>query len=396
MKKFLLLACMAIAATGVSAEDEKKAPEGFQFTTVDSIPITSVKDQRSSGTCWNYSSLGFFEAELLRMGKGEYDLCEPFVCYKTYMDRAEKAVRTHGDVSFSQGGSFYDVVYCIKNYGIAPQEAMPFPGSLYGDSLFNFGQMFPVASAVVKTIAEGSWKSIKPVWKQDLSSIFAHYFGELPETFEYKGKSYTPQTFAESLGLNMDDYVSLTSFNHEPFYEKFAIEVQDNWRYGLSYNLPLDEFMAVCDNALKKGYCVLWGSDVSETGFSRQGVMTVPDVKAPAAPGTDQAHWTGLSESQRRSEMAGKPGPELTITQELRQEGYNNWETTDDHGMVLFGIAKDQTGKEYYMVKNSWGAAGQYNGIYYASKAFVAYKTINILVHKDALPKDIRKKLSIK
>ena len=396
MKKIILLACMAIAASGISAQDEKKAPEGFQFTTVDSIAITSVKDQHSSGTCWNYSSLGYFESELLRTGKGEYDLCESFVCYKTYMDRADKAVRTHGDVSFSEGGSFYDVVYCLKNYGIVPQDAMPFPGSLYGDSLFNFRQLWKVADAVVSTIADGDWKSIKPAWKQDLSSIFEHYFGELPETFEYKGKSYTPQTFAQSLGLNMDDYVSLTSFNHEPFYEKFVIEVQDNWRWGQSYNLPLDEFMAVCDNAIKNGYTFLWGSDVSEAGFSRQGVMTVPDVKAPAAPGTDQAHWTGLSEAQRRTEMAGKPGPELTITQELRQEGYNNWETTDDHGMVIFGIAKDQTGKEYYMVKNSWGAAGQYNGIYYASKAFVAYKTINILVHKDALPKDIRKKLGIK
>jgi aminopeptidase C len=396
MKQTILLACMAIVASGAFAQEGNKAPEDFQFTTIDSLAITSVKDQRNSGTCWNYSGLGYFEAELLRMGKGEYDLCESFVCYHTYMDRADKAVRTHGDVSFSEGGSFYDVAYCLKNYGIVPQEAMPFPGSLYGDSLFNFRQLMKVAGAVVNTIAKGDLKPINPVWKKDLCSIFEHYFGALPETFEYKGKSYTPQTYAQSLGLNMDDYISLTSFNHKPFYEQFVIEVPDNWRWDRSYNLPLDEFMEVCDYAVKNGYTFAWASDVSETGFSRKGVMTVPDAKAPAAPGTDQARWTGLSESQRRNEMAGKPGPELTITQELRQEGYDKWETTDDHGMVVFGIAKDQTGKEYFMVKNSWGASGDYKGTYYASKAFVAYKTTNILVHKDGIPKNIRKKLGIK
>ena len=396
MKKMIVLACMAIAASGAIAQEEQKAPEGFVFTTVDSLGITPVKNQNNSGTCWAYSSLGFFESELLRMGKGEVDLCESFLAYHTYMDRADKAVRTHGDASFSEGGSFYDAVYCIKNYGMVPQDAMPFPGSLYGDSLFNFRQLSKVAAAVVSTIAEGDLKTVNPVWKKDLCSIYEHYFGALPETFDYQGKSYTPQSFVEYLGLNMDDYISLTSFNHQPFYDKFVLEIQDNWRWGQSYNLPLDEFMEVCDYAIHHGYTFAWGSDVSEQGFSRQGVMTVPDVKAPAAPGTDQAHWTGLTPSQRRSEMAGKPSPELTITQELRQEGYDNWETTDDHGMVIFGIATDQTGKEYYMVKNSWGSAGQYNGIYYASKAFVAYKTINILVHKDGIPKDIRKKLGIK
>ena len=231
MKRILAYAAAALLLpTAVLAQDDQK--DQLTFTTEVENAVTPIKDQHRSGTCWAYSSLGFFESELLRMGKGEFDLCESFLCYHTYLDRADKAVRTHGDASFSEGGSFYDAIYCLKNYGIVPQEAMPFPGSLYGDSLFNFTQLQKVASAVVKTISDGSIKNPNPVWKKDLSSIYEHYFGELPETFDYQGKSYTPQSFVQYLGINPDDYVSLTSFSHEPFYDQFVIEVQDNWRWA--------------------------------------------------------------------------------------------------------------------------------------------------------------------
>ena len=396
MNKNLLLAAIMMLLPGTMVAQEKPAAaknDTVQFTVVKANPITSIKDQNQSGTCWDYSSLGFFEAELPRLGKGTYDLCESFVAYHTYMDRAEKAIRMHGDVSFSQGGSFYDVLYCMRHYGIVPQEAMPFPGSLYGDSLFNFNTLDAQASAYVKSIANSQMKKIPLTWKSTLSNIYANYFGELPKTFTYKGKSYTPESFQKSLGLNLDDYVSLTSFTHHPFYSKFVIEVQDNWRWAESYNLPLDEFMTVMESAVRNGYTFAWGADVSEKGFSRNGIATVPAKSYKNdLTGSDAARWMGTNGKQMK-EADSKD--ELTITQQLRQTAYDNWETTDDHGMVIYGLAKDPQGKEYFMVKNSWGEYGRYKGIFYASKPYVAYKTMNILINKNAIPKDIRKKLGI-
>ncbi len=384
---------MSVDATAQDKAAEKK--DSVAFTVIKENPVTSIKDQNQSGTCWAYSSLAFLESELLRMGKGEHDLCEAFLVYHTYMDRADKAVRTHGDASFSQGGSFYDAIYCLKHYGIVPQNTMPAPGTLYGDSLFNFNQLDAVASAYVGAIAKGKLKKINPVWKKDLCGIYANYFGELPKEFTVDGKTYTPQTYAEELGLNPDDYVSLTSYTHYPFYSKFIIEVQDNWRWAESYNLPLDEFMQVMEEGVKNGYTFAWGSDVSEKGFDmRKAIASVPaGGKDNVLSGSDAARWTG---DNFKGGAAIKTGDdEKTITQEMRQLGYDNWETTDDHGMVIYGLAKDASGKEYFMVKNSWGEYGPYKGMFYATKAFVAYKTMNILIHKNAIPKNIRKKLGL-
>ena len=398
MKKIILVAlALLMPATAVMAKKKKEEvkKDTVEFTVIKQNPITSVKDQHRSGTCWAYSSLGFLEAELLRMGKGEHDLCESFLVYNTYMDRADKAVRTHGDASFSQGGSFYDAIYCLKHYGIVPQDAMPFPGSLYGDSLFNFNQLDAVASAYVSAIAKGNLKKISPTWKSDLSNIYKNYFGELPTTVVAGGKTYTPQQYAtDYLGLNPDDYVSLTSYTHHPFYTKFILEIQDNWRWAESYNLPLDEFMEVCDAAVRNGYTFAWGADVSESYFSRDGVARVPaTLKDNDITGSDATRWTG---SNAKNGAAIKTSNnEKTITQELRQLGYDNWETTDDHGMVIYGLAKNKQGDEYFMVKNSWGDYGKYHGMFYASKAYVAYKTMNILIHKSAIPAHIAKKLGL-
>lgn len=398
MKKIILVAlALLVPATAVMAKKKKEEvkKDTVEFTVIKQNPITSVKDQHRSGTCWAYSSLGFLEAELLRMGKGEHDLCESFLVYNTYMDRADKAIRTHGDASFSQGGSFYDAIYCIKHYGIVPQDAMPFPGSLYGDSLFNFNQLDAVASAYVGAIAKGNLKKISPTWKSDLSNIYKNYFGELPKTVVAGGKTYTPQQYAtDYLGLNPDDYVSLTSYTHHPFYTKFILEIQDNWRWAESYNLPLDEFMEVCDAAVRNGYTFAWGADVSESYFSRDGVARVPaTLKDNDLTGSDAARWTG-SNAQNGAAIKTS-NDEKTITQELRQLGYDNWETTDDHGMVIYGLAKNKKGDEYFMVKNSWGDYGKYHGMFYASKAYVAYKTMNILIHKSAIPAHIAKKLGL-
>ena len=380
MKRIFIIASLALCCAAVSAQEEakKEAPKGYEFTTVDSLPITPVKDQAQSGTCWSFSSIGFFESELIRTGKGEHDLAEMFVVHKTMEDRAKAAVRLHGDIEFAQGGSFYDVVYCWKNYGMVPQEVMP--GIMYKSDRINHTELTAVAKAYVDALAKSNLKKLSDVWQKGFSGIYDAYIGECPEKFTYNGKEYTPQSYAASLGLNMDDYVSLTSFTHHPFYEQFIIEIQDNWRWGLSYNLPLDEFMEVMHNAIKNGYTFAWGADVSETGFLRAkpAICVIP---------TDE---------DKENKILREPGDEKEITQEMRQEGYDNWETTDDHGMQIFGIAKDQNGKEYFMVKNSWNTSAGNNGIWYASDAYVALKTINILVHKDALPKDIKKKLGIK
>ena len=378
MKRFTLLAAAGLFSMSLSAQEAKEEPkeEGFVFTTVKELPITSIKNQNRAGTCWCYSSMAFLESELLRMGKGEYDLSEMYIVHQTYLDRADAAVRTHGDVSFSQGGSFYDVIYGMKKFGLVPEEEMR-PGVMYGDTLSNHTELTAVSDAVVAAIAKGKHRSLqtdenrKPLWKKAIAAIHDIYLGECPEKFTYKGKEYTPQSFFESTGLNPDDYISLTSYTHHPFYEPFVLEIQDNWRWGQSYNLPIDELMEVFDNAINTGYTIAWGSDVSEQGFTRDGIAVMPDAeKVQELSGSDMAHWLKMKPEEKK--LNSKPQPQI------------------------YGIAKDQDGNEYYMVKNSWGKAGKYNGVWYASKAFVRYKTMNIVVNKKALPKEIAKKLGIK
>ena len=394
MKKIFGLALGLIMATGAMAQEF--TPE---FTVVKENPITSIKNQNQAGTCWCYSSLAFIESELLRMGKGEYDFSEMFIVHNTYLERAEKAVRTHGDVSFAQGGSFYDVIYGMEAFGLVPEAEMR-PGVMYGMELSNHNELSAVSDAVVAAIAKGKLRSLKVspdgemLWKKSIEAIHDIYLGERPEKFVYNGVEYTPKSFYESLGLNADDYVSLTSYTHHPFYTSFVLEIQDNWRWAQSYNLPIDELMEVFDNAIMEGYTIAWGSDVSEKGFTRQGTAVLPDEAAGAdLQGSDMAKWLNLTEEQKQAATAGA---QKWCTQEERQLAYDIWETTDDHGMQIYGIAKDQNGTEYYMVKNSWGESGTYKGIWYASKAFARYKTMNIVVHKNAIPKDIRKKLGIK
>ena len=399
MNKFITLAALGLCFSSINAQEakeEKKAEEGFVFTTIKENPITSIKNQNRSSTCWSFSSVAFFESELLRQGKGEFDLSEMFIVHHTMEERAVNYVRYHGDASFSPGGSFEDIVACYRQHGLVPQDAMP--GIMYGDSLPVHNELDAVAEAYVQAIGKGKFSKLTPVWKEGLRSIYDTYLGECPKEFTYKGKTYTPRTFAdEVLKLNMDDYISLTSYTHHPFYTQFNVEVQDNWRNALSYNLPIEELMEVMDNAVRKGYTFAWGSDVSEQGFTRDGIAVFPDAsKGAELTGSDMAHWLGLSAADKRKELTSKPLPEVNVTQEMRQKAFDNWETTDDHGMLIYGLAKDQNGKEYFMVKNSWGEAGKYKGIWYASKTFVAYKTMNILVHKDAIPSKIAKKLGLK
>ncbi len=395
---FVLVALCTASAGAKTAKDTVANPNKPVFTVVKENPITSIKDQNRSGTCWAYSTLSFFESEILKKTGKTYDLCEMYVANKTYLDRAVMAVRMHGDVSFSQGGSAYDPLYCIQHYGIVPEDAMPLPGTLYGDTLANFGELFSVMTPYVEGIAKGKETKLTPAWKNGLQGILDAYLGKCPETFTYEGKSYTPKTFAASLGLDWNDYVTFTSYTHHPFWTAFAVEVQDNWRWPLSWNVPMEDLTKIIDNAIMNGYTVAWGGDVTEDGFTRTGLGIAYDVKkARSMAGTDADRWFKLSKSEKKEKLdsLGVNAPEIHPTQEMRQEAFDNWETTDDHGMHIFGIAKDQNGKEYYMVKNSWGKYGDYKGIWYMTKDFVAYKTMDFMVNKNAVPKDIRKKLNI-
>ena len=399
MKKIIALALLAVVATDAKGKKQPKVdPNKPVFTIVKENPITSVKDQNRSGTCWAYSTLSYFESEILKNTGKTYDLCESFVANKDYMDRAVQVVRYHGDMQFAQGGSAYDVYYVLKNYGICPENAMPFPGSLYGDSLNNFNEFFSLLEPYVEGIATNKASKISNQWKVGFQGILDAYLGKCPENFTYEGKNYTPKSFASSLGLNMDDYVTITSYTHHPFYSQFVVEVQDNWRNPASYNLPMDEMMQIIDNAVMNGYTVAWGGDVSEPGFTRDGLAYMIDAKKmQSLQGSDMARWLGLSAAKRRNiiDSLGCNVPEVQPTQEMRQERFDNWELTDDHGMLIYGIAKDQNGKEYYMVKNSWGEAGKYKGTWYMTKTFIAANTMDYMVNKNAIPANIRKKMGI-
>ena len=400
MKKWMMLTALALMVTATQAEEKKDSVNKVKpvFTVVKENKITSIKDQNKSGTCWAYSTLSFFESEILKKSGKTYDLSEMFVAGKTYMDRAVKAVRMHGDVSFSQGGSGYDVQYCWEHYGIVPENAMPEPGKMTGDSLANFGEFFRVMTPYVEALAKSDQPKLSPAWRNGLQGIIDAYLGKAPQTFTYEGKSYTPKTFAASLGLNMNDYISFTSYTHHPFWTEFAVEVQDNWRWPMSWNVPIDDLCKIIDYAIMNGYTVMWGGDVTEDGFTRKGLGIAYDVKkARSMSGTDADRWFKLSKNEKKSKLdsLGINAPEIVPTQEMRQEAFDNWETTDDHGMHIYGIAKDQNGKEYYMVKNSWGKYGDYQGTWYMTKAFVAYKTMDFIVNKNAVPKDIRKKIGL-
>ncbi len=397
MKKILMFALLATFAMGAQAQDKKSANKPV-FTVVKEIPITSMKNQSRSGTCWNYSTLSFFEAEILKKSGKTYDLCESFIANKNYMDRAIQVVRLHGDCQFAQGGSAYDVLYCLQNYGICPEEMMPLPGKLYGDSLNNYNEFFSLLSPVVNAVAKNKASKLSTQWKESVQGILDAYLGKCPEEFTYQGKKYTPKSFAASLGLDWSDYETFTSYTHRPFWTAFPVEVQDNWRNPASWNLPVDDMMRIIDNAVMNGYTVAWGGDVSEEGFTRQGLAYMIDTKATESlAGSDMARWLNLPKAKRTSllDSLGCKVPEVKVTQEMRQQRYDNWELTDDHGMLIFGIAKDQNGKEYYMVKNSWGETGEYKGVWYMTKTYIAANTMDFMVNKNAVPKDIRKKLGI-
>jgi bleomycin hydrolase len=330
------------------------------------------------------------------MGKPAVDLSEMFIVRNVYAGKAEKYVRLQGSMNFAGGGSFYDVIETIRKYGIVPEEA--YPGLSYGEEAHVHGELDAVTKAYVDAVIKNPNRKLSTAWKAGFDGILDAYLGVRPTTFTYNGKEFNPKSYAESLELKLDDYVYITSYTHHPFYSNFVLEVPDNWAWGGVYNLPLDEFAQVFDNAINNGYSVAWASDVSEKGFSYQnGVAVIPDANLAEMSNSEKSKWTELSSREKEAMLYKFEGPsfEKKITQEMRQEAFDNYQTTDDHGMLIVGIAKDQKGNKYYKVKNSWGTTDKYNGFFFASEPFVLYKTMSIMVHKNAIPKEIAKKLKL-
>ncbi|MCI9172605.1 aminopeptidase C [uncultured Duncaniella sp.] len=401
MKKYLsaiLMATISLGAfaDGKPAKKDKKEPQGYQFTDVKVNKTTPVKDQNKSGTCWSFSGISFLEDELLRITGKEYDLSEMWVVRHCYNDKADKYVRMEGKINFAQGGGTTDVGYVYDRYGMVPESA--YRGLEYGEEKHDHYEMEPALRGIVDAVNNKKGKK-STAWKKAFNGVLDAYLGKLPETFEYEGKTYTPQSFAKMLNLNMADYIPVTSYTHHPFYTTFPLEIADNWLWEDSYNVPLEEMKAIVDNALDNGYSIAWGADVSEPGFKwTDGYAVLPKKKTEAdLSGTELARWVTLSDKERENENndVSKPREEIVVTQDLRQEMFDNHETTDDHGMVIMGKAVDQNGTRYYKVKNSWDTNQKYGGFFYVSEPYFMGKTMSILVHRDAIPAEIAAKMNL-
>lgn len=394
MKRIVPIFCLFVFVVSMGMAQET---EGYQFTPVYDLQATPVKDQHRSGTCWSFSGLSFLESEMLRLGKQPVDLSEMFIVRHCYDEKAARYVRMHGSLNFGGGGAFHDVLFVLKQFGAVPEQA--YGGLQYGEEKHVHGEVDGVLKAYVDAVIKNGNRKLSTGWEDGYEGILDAYFGDLPKEFEYNGGTYTPQSFAsEVVGINPDDYVQITSFTHHPFYSTFIMEVPDNWLWGSVYNVPLDDLMQIMEYSLSEGYTIGWATDVSEKGFShRNGVAIVPETDMAELSDTERSRWETMPAEERDKMFYSfdKPVKEKVITPELRQLAFDNYQTTDDHGMHITGMVKDQNGTLFYKVKNSWNTDSKYKGYLYASEAFVKYKTISLMVHKAAIPKALRKKLNL-
>lgn len=404
MNKLMLtgiaLLCGAVPTVAQTDADSvaTDTAKGFEFVDVITIPGTSVKDQNKSGTCWCFSGLGFLENEILKAGGDSVDLSEMYVVRMCYHDKADRYVRMYGHANFGPGGSVIDPMYVLSTYGLMPEEA--YRGLDYGEDKHVHGELDGILTGMVETVVRKPNRKVSTAWADAFDGVLDAYLGEVPETFVYKGKTYTPASFAASLGLSADDYVAVTSFTHHPFYQPFVLEVADNWLWAPYMNVPLDELKAIVDSALENGYTVNWAADVSEGGFKwQQGVALMPAERTGAdLEGTELSRWVKLSDREREASRYDFSGPvdEIVVTQELRQAMFDSQETTDDHGMVIVGTAVDRLGNRYYKVKNSWDTNNEFGGYLYVSEPYFLAKTVDILVNKKAVPKAIASRMGLK
>jgi bleomycin hydrolase len=365
----------------VNASDKSK--ESFKFTEQINLGTTSIKAQGSSGTCWSYATNSFLESEMIRMGKQPVELSQIFSARNVYVEKGKNYVRMHGAVTLGDGGSLHDVINMYRKYGSVPREV--YTGLNYGTDKNKFAEMSAINEGVLAAVVKNPNGELTPSWEKAYAAVIDSYLGKVPENFAYKGKNYTPQSFAkEVVGINPDDYVEMSSFTSAPYYQKTLLAVPDNWSFDQVYNVKVNDMTDVIDNALKKGYTVAWATDVSEKSFSwKNGVAYVPTKKFDEMT------------TEEKADMFNGPKAEPEITAEMRQAAFDNYQTTDDHGMHIIGLAKDQTGKEYYIVKNSWGETNDYKGFLFVTKNFVKYKTTALMVNKGGIPAEIAKKLGV-
>ena len=403
MKNLLIISISFISLAVFSQEkfETNRKGSNYKFKVLKDLEATDVQDQGRTSTCWSFSSLSFFESEIIRLKNERHNLSEMFIARNAYLGKSENYLRMYGTFTFGPGGAFHDIPWVIKRYGIVPEEV--YKGLNYGSTTHKHSEMEAVLDGAVKALAKKPQNGkLTPVWKDAVEGILDAYLGELPSNIEdfnftYKGKQYNPKSFSKSLGLNMEDYISITSFSHHPFYSQFVLEVQDNWAMQSSYNLPLDEFINLMEQAIMNGYTFGWGADVSEKGFGYRDALAIlpEDESTIQKSGKDSKRFNDAG-AVRVSNAFISPVKERNITQEDRQIAFDNQETTDDHGMHVTGLVEDQKGTKYFIVKNSWGESNDRDGYFFASFPYVKYKTLNIQVHKDVLSKDLKKKLGIK
>jgi len=395
--KNLVLFAVLLLVYSPGTRAQEKSDSGYKFTLIKELPHTPVKDQYRTSTCWAFAGASFIESELLRIGKPEVDLSEMFLVNHCYRDKADRYVRMQGNTNFGEGGLLHDILYVMKNYGLVPESA--YPGLNYSEKKHIHGELAGILKSMVASVVQNRGRRITPAWSVAFQKSADAYLGDLPETFKYEGKKYTPKSFMTDFasGINPDDYVEITSFSHHPFYEQFILEVPDNWLWEKVYNVPLGELQQIIDNSLNKGYTVGWATDTSEKGYatSQKGIAVVPEADKDKMTNSEIRKWAKLSEIEKDKELYkfNKPGKEKVITQEIRQAAFDSQETTDDHAMHIIGVAKDQNGTPYYKVKNSWGTYNSFDGYFYASVPYVQFKTTAIMVNKNAVPEEIRKKL---
>jgi len=374
-RSFSLTVILSVIVTIASAQGT-----GYIFTQKKDLACTPVKNQASTNTCWCFSGISLFESELLRMGKPAVDLSEMFIVRHTYEKKAGMYARMHGNSTFAGGGEYGDLLTGTAERGLVPEST--YPGMNYGETKHNHNELDAVLKGYMEPLAKSS--RLTTAWRNGFNGILDAYLGKMPQTFTYEGKNYTPTAYAKELGINPDDYVIFTSFTHHPFYKQFALEVPDNWAAGLFWNLPVEDMMQIIDNALANGYTVAWASDMSDKGFSmKEGVAIVPEKS-----------WNEMTPEESAMAFAS-PQKERKITQEMRQAEFDNYSTTDDHGMHIVGLATDQTGTSFYKVKNSWGITGKYDGFIYVSRPYIMLRTTNCMVNRNGIPAEIRKKMGI-
>jgi len=397
---FLGLSTLSLAQFGYTEPVKNAEDSEYKLSKVAHLDATPVQSQGYTGTCWSFSALSFFESELIRKGAKSPDLLsEMYIVRKAYESKAEKYIRMDGKINFSEGGAFHDIPYVIRNYGIVPLEV--YEGLNYGSEKHNHSEMFSVINGAMQGLLghmnERNTKSITMAWKAALNGILDAYLGDDVKEFELKGKKYTPKSYADAIGLNMDDYLSLTSFTNHELNKECLLAIPDNWAWGKSYNVSLDNLFDACEHALREGYTVAWGADVSEKGFSFSNGLAInpEDESTINVSGNDNKNFSDGG-AQKTSNAFKTPVKEVIVTPEIRQEGYDNKTTTDDHGMHIVGLYKDQKGTKYFLVKNSWGTGNYPEGYLYVSESYFKWKTINIYLHKDGLSKELKKTLGLK